>query len=65
MLVLSRKTNERLIIGENIVITVVRVSGEQVRLGIEAPAEVAIRREELARWPNDSKPELLLISKAG
>lgn len=65
MLVLSRKTNERLIIGDNIIITVVRVSGEQVRLGIEAPAEVAIRREELVRRPDDYKRELLLTSKAG
>ena len=47
MLVLSRKANERLVIDGRIIITVVRVSGSQVRLGIEAPAEVAIKREEL------------------
>jgi len=49
MLVLSRKENERLVIGENIVVQIVRVSGGTVRLGIEAPAAVPIRREELAR----------------
>jgi len=55
MLVLSRKENERLVIGDNIVVQIVRVSGGTVRLGIEAPAEVPIRREELAR----RSPQLL------
>jgi carbon storage regulator len=49
MLVLTRKENERLIIDERIVITIVRVAGTAVRLGIEAPLEVPIRREELGR----------------
>jgi carbon storage regulator len=49
MLVLSRKKNERLVIAENIIVQIIRVSGGNVRLGIEAPAEVPIRREELAR----------------
>lgn len=48
MLVLSRKENQQLIIGDNIIVRIVRVSGGTVRLGIEAPAEISIRREELA-----------------
>lgn len=51
MLVLSRKESERLVIDENIVITVVRIAGGGVRLGIEAPREVSIRREELLARP--------------
>jgi len=47
MLVLSRKENERLFIGDNIVITIVRVAGGSVRVGIEAPAEVQVQREEV------------------
>jgi len=47
MLVLGRKENQRLIIDGNIVITVVRVAGGNVRLGIEAPAEVSIQRVEI------------------
>lgn len=47
MLVLSRKPGERLWIGENIKVTVVRISGGGVRIGIEAPPELAIVREEL------------------
>jgi carbon storage regulator len=47
MLVLSRKANERLFIDGNIVITIVRVAGGAVRLGIEAPADVQVQREEV------------------
>lgn len=49
MLVLSRKVGERILIGENIAITVVRVSGGGVRLGIEAPNDLPVVREELAK----------------
>jgi carbon storage regulator len=48
MLVLSRRESESLIIDENIIVTVVRIAGGGVRIGIEAPREIAIRREELA-----------------
>ena len=47
MLVLSRKVGERIRIGEGITVTVVRVTGGGVRLGIEAPAELPVVREEL------------------
>jgi carbon storage regulator len=49
MLVLSRKESERIRLGDSIVVTVVRVSGDKVRLGIEAPADVLVLREELER----------------
>jgi carbon storage regulator len=48
MLVLSRKASQRLTIGTDIRITVVRIDRNRVRLGIEAPAGVAILRNELA-----------------
>lgn len=47
MLVLSRKVGERILIGEEIAVTVVRVTGGGVRIGIEAPAELPVIREEL------------------
>ena len=47
MLVLSRKRDERIVIGDNIVITVVDVRGDKVRLGIEAPTEVPVHRQEV------------------
>jgi carbon storage regulator len=48
MLVLSRKLNEKIVIDGGIVITVVKVDRNQVRLGIEAPADVSVFREEIA-----------------
>lgn len=47
MLVLSRKQKERLKVGESIVVTVIHVSGDRVRLGIDAPNDVLVLREEL------------------
>ena len=47
MLVLTRKLMEKLFIGEDICVTVVRLEGGQVRLGIDAPREVAVVRAEL------------------
>ena len=47
MLVLSRKVGERIWIGNDISITVVRITGGGVRLGIEAPSEMPVVREEL------------------
>lgn len=49
MLVLSRKVGERILIGPDIAVTVVRVTGGGVRLGIEAPPELPVVREELAQ----------------
>jgi len=47
MLVLSRKESEKIKLGDDIVLTIVRVSGDRVRLGIDAPPELLILRAEL------------------
>jgi len=47
MLVLSRKEGERIKLGDSIIITVVGVSGDKVRVGIQAPSNVLVLREEL------------------
>ena len=47
MLVLSRKKNQKIVIGEEIVITVVEVRGDTVRLGFEAPKDIRVLRGEL------------------
>jgi carbon storage regulator len=49
MLVLSRKESERIRLGDSIVVTVVRLAGNNVRLGIEAPADMLVLRDELDR----------------
>ena len=48
MLVLSRKLGEKIVIGDNIVITVVKIDRNQIRIGIEAPHDVPVYREEIA-----------------
>ena len=47
MLVLSRKKNESIVIDNNIVVTVVEIRGDKVRLGIVAPKEVSVHRQEV------------------
>ena len=47
MLVLSRREQERIRLGDSIVVTIVRVSGDRVRIGIEAPKDLLILRDEL------------------
>jgi carbon storage regulator len=47
MLVLSRKLGEKIVIGDNIVVTVVKIDRNQVRLGIEAPSTIPVYREEI------------------
>lgn len=47
MLVLSRQRDESIIIGDNVVVTIVDVRGDKVKLGIEAPREVSVHRQEV------------------
>lgn len=47
MLVLSRKKNETLVIGDDIRVTVVEIRGDKVRLGVEAPKEIGVHRQEI------------------
>lgn len=55
MLVLSRTVGERLVIADQIVITVTQVDRRRVRLGIEAPPDVRVIREELETRPRQTK----------
>jgi carbon storage regulator CsrA len=57
MLVLSRKPGEKIHVGSAIAITVVRVEGNRVRIGIDAPADVRLVRAELNGLPGPSTVE--------
>jgi carbon storage regulator len=59
MLVLSRKLGEKIVIGGNIVVTVVKVDRNQVRLGFDAPQDVSILREEVLL----GRPELASVQR--
>ena len=61
MLVLSRKVGERVLLGDDIRITIVRVSGGGVRLGIEAPSDIPVVREEVA----DAKAVAKVVADGG
>ena len=47
MLILTRRVGETLMIGDNVSVTVLRVKGNQVRLGVNAPKDVSVHREEI------------------
>ena len=55
MLVLSRKTGERILIGDDVAITVVRIGPNSVRIGIEAPRSMNIVREELCDFGEQTR----------
>ena len=47
MLILTRRVGEKLVIGENVTVAVLGVKGNQIRIGIDAPRDVAVNREEI------------------
>lgn len=57
MLALSRKSNESIIIGNNIEITILEVKGEQVKIGIKAPKSIPVYREEVYQQIKESNKE--------
>lgn len=57
MLILTRRVDEALVIGEEIKITVLGIRGNQIRLGVDAPKEVAVHRHEIQERINAAKKE--------
>ncbi len=60
MLVLSRKKDEKIVIGDSIKLMVIEIRGDKVRLGIEAPRDVSVHREEVydaIRRESTSEPQ--------
>lgn len=47
MLILTRKTGEKVMIGDNVELTVLGIKGNQVRVGVDAPKDIAVHREEV------------------
>ena len=55
MLILTRRVGETVMIGEDIVVTVLGIKGNQVRIGVQAPKNVAVHREELLKRINEGE----------
>ncbi len=72
MLILTRRIGETLMVGDNVTITVLAVKGNQVRIGVKAPTEVAVHREEiynrihdeaLSKQVSEIKPQASTVEK--
>lgn len=55
MLILTRKTGESLLVGDDVEITVLSVRGSQVKLGVNAPKDIAVHRQEIYQKIKDTK----------
>ncbi|MEX2287839.1 MAG: carbon storage regulator [Planctomycetaceae bacterium] len=64
MLVLSRKPGERILIGDDVTVTIVRIGPNNVRLGIEAPRQLNIVREELCTGIHGSAAKAAAVDNA-
>jgi carbon storage regulator len=60
VLVLSRKKNESFLVGDNVIVTVLKIEGDKIKLGIDAPADVEVDRYEVrrAKERNNNKESL-------
>jgi carbon storage regulator len=62
MLILTRRTNETLKIGDNVTVTVLGINGNQVRIGIDAPRDVPVHREEIYERIKAERERLTLLT---
>ena len=63
MLVLTRKAEEKILIGDNVVVTISKIQGNRVWIGLDAPASVRIVREEIAAKPQKEKANHAIRSR--
>ena len=59
MLILSRRTDESIVIGDEVTITILSVKGKQVRIGITAPPDVSVHREEIYERIQSDDPDIV------
>jgi carbon storage regulator len=65
MLVLMRRVNESILIGDNIRVTVTKIAGGQVQIGIAAPRDITIVREELVGTPRPTRRDAIPTTTGG
>ncbi len=61
MLILSRRLTETIVINENISVTVISINGNQVKLGVDAPKEISINRQEIHKRIKKGIPKITII----
>jgi carbon storage regulator len=57
VLILTRRVGESVTIGDEVTVTVLRIKGNQVRLGVNAPKTIAVQREEILKKAPDGEPQ--------
>jgi len=65
MLILTRRVGERLIIGTDVTVTILSLKGNQIRIGIDAPREVKVHREEVFERIKKERETLSVVSSTG
>ncbi|PQZ96463.1 carbon storage regulator [Arthrobacter sp. MYb227] len=65
MLVLTRKVGEKILIGEDIVLTILEVRGDSIKVGIDAPRDVKIQRAEMVAAVTEANQEAAAAASAG
>jgi len=63
VLILTRRIGEKLIIGENVTVTILGVKGRQIRIGIDAPRDVTVNREEIFHRIQKEREQLIPMPK--
>ena len=61
MLVLTRRVGEKLVIGENVTVTILGVKGNQIRIGIDAPRDITVNREEIYQRILKERKDLRMV----
>lgn len=65
MLILSRKTNEKIVIGDSITISIIEVRGDQVKIGVDAPRSVKVFRQEVFEAiQNENKAAVVAVPES-
>ena len=64
MLILTRRIGEKIVIGENVTVAILGVKGQQIRIGIDAPRDISVHREEVFQTILKERKKLSLVRQS-